>query len=107
MWLCLSGSFLSVVADRNDPHRLLVRARVKGHIETVFPNADVFTDRGADYFYRAFIARDLVASVLSEEVGRIEYDNFKSSVTSKALQAVYLQFWGILNALQTSLQRRK
>ena len=107
MWLCLSRSFISVVADRNNPDRLLVRARVAGHIEAVFPKAEVFTDARADYLYRAFIDREEVAQKLSEEVREIGYDNFKASVPDQALESAYLGMWRIMNKLQDSLREAK
>jgi hypothetical protein len=33
MWLFCEKGFVSIVVDRDDPDRLLVRARVKGDIE--------------------------------------------------------------------------
>jgi hypothetical protein len=41
MWLFTSNSFVSVVADRDDTQssRLLVRARIKGDIDQLFPDA--------------------------------------------------------------------
>lgn len=100
MWLALSRSFISVVADRGNPDRLLVRARVAGHIEAVFPEAEVFTDAGADYFYRAFIDREAVAQQISKEVQEIDYDNFKSSVADHGLHQAYLRVWGAMRNLQ-------
>ena len=43
MWLFTSKTFLSVVADKDQPDgpKLLVRSRVQGDIEEVFPDADV------------------------------------------------------------------
>jgi len=41
MWVVLNDAFLSVVADRDDPNRLLVRARFHNDIARVFPNAEV------------------------------------------------------------------
>lgn len=102
MWLCLSRSFISVVTDRGNPDRLLVRARVAGHIEAVFPKAEVFTDAGADYFYRAFIDRDEVAEQISKEVLAIDYDNFKASVPDQALEMAYIGVWRLMHKLQDS-----
>jgi len=101
MWLCLNSTFLSVVADRGNPNRLLVRARIAGHIEAVFPEAEVFTDSGADYFYRAFINREVVAQKISKEVQAIDYYNFKSSVADQALHDSYIGVWRIMHKLQT------
>ena len=100
MWLCTSDSFLSVVADRDNPDRLLVRARIAGHIEQIFPDAKVFTDNQADYLYRAFIHREVVAQVVAANIGKIDYDNFKDSVKDQDLHSAYSRFWGIMEALQ-------
>jgi len=105
MWLFTSGSFLSVVADRNSKRNLLVRARVKGHIDAVFPDAKVFTDENADYLYRAVIPRKLVAKVIAGTIGGIDYDNFKNSVGNTALHGSYLSVWGIMRNLQEKLLR--
>jgi hypothetical protein len=107
MWLALNRSFISVVADRGNPDRLLVRARVAGHIEAVFPKAEVFTDAEADYFYRAFIGREEVAQKVSEEVRGIDYDNFKSSVPDQALHDCYVGVWRTMHKLQDSLRNSK
>lgn len=48
MWICLKNSFLSVVADRENKERLLVRARRTGQIERVFPAAKVLANAGKD-----------------------------------------------------------
>lgn len=107
MWCCLNRSFISIVADRHDKKRLLVRARIAGHIEAVFPDAEVFTDVEADYFYRAYISRAEVGRVLAAEVRRIDYDNFKSSVANQALHDAYLGFWRIMHTLQDAIYTKK
>ena len=55
MWLFTSKSFLSVVADKENPKgdRLLVRSRIAGDIEELFPSADVMETPYADYRFRA------------------------------------------------------
>jgi len=100
MWLCTSNSFLSVVADRDNPNRLLVRARVAGHIEHVFPAAKVFTDSQADYLYRAFIQREVVAQAVAANISKIDYDNFKDSVQDRVLHNAYMNVWGVMEKIQ-------
>ena len=102
MWIVLNNSFLSIVKNRNNDDELLVRARVKGDIEKIFSNADVFTDDNADYKYRSYINRKIVASSISENLLNIDYDNFKNSVSkdeSDRAQA-YMNVWSSLNKLQ-------
>jgi len=100
MWLCTSTSFLSVVADLDDKDRLLVRARVKGHIESIFPCADVFTDEHADYYYRALLPRKTVADAMAQSVESIQYPNFKDSVSNPTLHDAYLKVWEATRRLQ-------
>ena len=100
MWICLNNAFLSVVQDRDDPETLLVRARVAGHIQQVFPEAKVFTDPKADYLYRAFIGRKAVAQAVAATVENIDYDNFKDSVDDDQLHVAYMKVWSTMEKLQ-------
>lgn len=80
MWIFTSQAFLSIVNDRNNPGRRLVRARCEGDIEAVFPDAEVFQDPGADYRYRAFLPAAVVETRLAEYVQAMDYTNFKNSI---------------------------
>ena len=102
MWIALNNSFLSIVQNRNDSSELLVRARVKGDIERVFPEAKTFEDLNADYRYRALIKRDLMAKAVASQVSEINYDNFKNSIPKDEYQrhGAYLNVWGNLRTLQ-------
>ncbi len=100
MWICQKDSFLSVVSDRDDRERLLVRARLPGHIEASFPKAVVFTSDTSDYKYRSLITRDQVASVIAKHLTEIGYDNFKSSVRDRVLHTAYMKVWQVMHALQ-------
>ena len=102
MWIVLNKSFLSIVKNRNNENQLLVRARVKGDIEKVFKDADVFEDERADYKYRSYINRENVASLIGNELLNIDYDNFKSSVSKDEVYRAraYMDVWSSLNKLQ-------
>ena len=102
MWIVLNNSFLSIVKNRNDENELLVRARVSGDIEKVFNNADVFEDANADYKYRSYLDKKVVANAISEELMNINYDNFKSSVSKddKMRSSAYMKVWSALNKMQ-------
>ena len=82
MWFFSNKSFLSIVADRNDPKNLLVRSRRADHIEALFPQAEVFQDVGSDYLFRCILPKKTVAKILAAEILKIDYDNFKNSVGS-------------------------
>lgn len=100
MWIMTNKSFLSVVANRDDKHTLLVRARLEGHIEAAFPTADVFTNEGSDYLFRAFIPRAEVAQVIAKQIEAINYDNFKNSVKNRPYHDALLKVWTVMYTLQ-------
>lgn len=102
MWIALNNSFLSIVQNRNNRSELLVRSRVKGDIERVFPETETFEDLAADYRYRALIERELVAKALASQVSKIDYDNFKNSISEDEYRRhdAYLKVWGNLKTLQ-------
>jgi hypothetical protein len=96
MWVFLSGSFLSIVEHNADPSLLLVRARIRYDIEQVFPGTQVVETPDADYRFRVVVLRSAVARVISEEVLRINYGNFKDSVREQARRDVYSGVWSVM-----------
>ena len=100
MWIFLNNAFLSIVEDRDDKNRLLVRARLPDDIPRVFPTAEVFEKDHADYRYRALIPREEVATAISEQVRKIDYDNFKNSVSEDDRHDAYLGVWNVMYDLQ-------
>lgn len=100
MWVCLSNCFLSIVQPDPSKDVLRVRARRKGDIERVFPDAKVERTPGRDYLYRAHIGRVIVKKAMMEEVGRIDYDNFKNSVSDNRLHDAYAATWSTMARLQ-------
>ena len=77
MWIIMNDAFLSVVQNIYDEDELLVRARVEGDIERVFPDAEVFADEGSDYKYRSYLNKREVAKVIEWSVLDIDYGNYK------------------------------
>ncbi|MBL81391.1 MAG: hypothetical protein CMM80_02410 [Rhodospirillaceae bacterium] len=102
MWIFLNNSFLSIVENRTNKKELLVRSRIKGDIENVFPDSNVFEMKNADYKYRCFIKKTDVSNKLKNIVENINYDNFKSSISSDQLKRhnSYLNVWNELRKLQ-------
>jgi hypothetical protein len=98
MWIFLNDAFLSIVEERDDYRLLRVRARIGEDIARVFPDAKV-RERGrldADYRYVALIDRDTVVKTIASEVSRIDYRNFKGSVSETARHDAYLRVWGVM-----------
>ena len=102
MWVFLNNAFLSIVADRNDPDRLLVRARFSNDIKAVFPEADVTETPDADYRFRAFLPRTFVSARLADAVNQIDYPNFKGSVHQNWRHDLYMKVWQIMFKAQKS-----
>ena len=102
MWLFTSKSFLSVVSDKENPKgdRLLVRSRIAGDIEEVFPSADVMETPYADYRFRAWLPRSEVTQALSRYVEDLDYTNFKNSVSDKDRIRPLMQVWSIMHEHQ-------
>ena len=102
MWVLLNNAFFSIVKNRNKKNELLVRARIKGDIEKVFPKANTFEDKDADYRHRAFIETNIVADKISNEVFKINYDNFKNSISKNDFNRTiaYSNVWKELYKLQ-------
>ena len=83
MWLFTTQGFYSVVADRDDPHRVLVRARARGDIEALrdqTPDLESIESAGSDYRWRAFVSREDWTKAVAELATAIDYDNFKNAV---------------------------
>jgi hypothetical protein len=100
MWIFTSTGFLSVVQKPDDKTTLTVRARAKGHIESVFPDAKVKASPGNDYAYRAKIDRATVAAVLSQQVMDLSYNNFKNSIKDDPYHNACSGTWGVMNRYQ-------
>ena len=96
MWIGLNDGWLSIVKNLYDEKTLLVRARSLKHLTNVFPECDYFKDSSADYPYRAFITREVVADVIANRLMEIEYPNFKNSVEDDKLHNVYNTLWNEL-----------
>ncbi len=94
MWLCLNDGFLSVVADKDDPTRLLVRARRKQDLLNVCgKDVEVLENAGSDYRWRTFADRKAFSVLVAARIDRIDYTNFKNSVAGHDLHDMYMDFW--------------
>ena len=80
MWIFTNKGFLSIVEDKDDPARLLVRARYEGDIERHFgEEAEVIELEFSDYRFRVFLPREEVRAVIDRELASLDYGNFKNS----------------------------
>lgn len=96
MWLFTRDGFFSAVCARQgdgkggqplDPDRLMVRTRIRGHLEALkarFPDllgrCEIMTYAGTDYAFRIFVGKSDWSTVLARLGEDIDYGNFKSEV---------------------------
>lgn len=100
MWLCTNTAFLSIVHKDCAADELLVRARRKGDIESIFPDATVEKTIGNDYLFRARIKRAVVGEAMLNMADSIKYSNFKNSVRDNKLHGAYNRIWHVMADLQ-------
>jgi hypothetical protein len=92
----LNDAFLSVVADKNDPNKLMIRARRKEDLRNIVgEQAQILETVTADYRWRTFLTRERFKELISQRIDRIDYTNFKNSVTDDERHEMYSDFWGI------------
>jgi hypothetical protein len=106
MWIYTKDGFYSVVEDRDNPGLLLVRARVEGDIERQWPQAMVERNAGTDYLYRARMPREAVALALDRLVSKIDYTNFKDSISDSRRSPWYMKVWTTMWDMQTFLREK-
>jgi hypothetical protein len=95
MWIQLNNAMFSIVEHHTFPDLLQVRARFKGDIEAVFgvSNGVVMETPESDYMYRIFVPREVVSSVIANEINNINYTNFKNSVEEDWRHDLYTKIW--------------
>ena len=103
MWIFTKDAFISVVADKDNPStgNLLVRARKKEHIETLFPCSQVFSIPGSDYAFRAWVSRDELKAVMDREVSELDYTNFKNAIKDREYHDAALDVWWAMFQMQS------
>jgi hypothetical protein len=107
MWICLNDAYLSIVKPREEKgDNLLVRARIKGDIERVFPDAVVTKLPNRDYDFRATVPAAEVARALVDRVFNLDYPNFKGSVAEHERHEAYYGIWRVMWNLQNKLRGR-
>jgi hypothetical protein len=111
MWIITTNGFLSIVQnlDSTGPDdALLVRGRVRADLERFADFVAHHGDRPAvvhtprsDYGYRLTTSREMFASYLTEQVGALNYPNFKDEVAAADPRRarIYARVWEVLRDL--------
>lgn len=106
MWVATTQGFYSVVAHRDDPECVIVRARTRDDIEALrrqIPDLKPFEDPSADYRHRAIVSKAEWVVALAELASEIDYDNFKNAVADRQGRErahTYAGVWTVLRQLQ-------
>jgi hypothetical protein len=96
MWLFTSKGMLSVVAHREIPNSLMIRARSSHHIAELFPNAEIIKTPDADYAFRVIVDRNSFALFMDNYIQNIGYDNFKNSISEQNYHSYCGRVWSIM-----------
>ncbi|EPX86444.1 hypothetical protein ruthe_01259 [Rubellimicrobium thermophilum DSM 16684] len=111
MWVFLNNAFLSIIRptarDAAPPGHLLVRGRLPGDIERIFPHATVTETPSRDYRFRTLLPQEEVAAALARAVEGIDYNNFKSSVKDSDRHDAYFDVWEAMASAQAVARRRE
>jgi hypothetical protein len=107
MWIVTNKSYLSVVESSKDNTKFIVRARVKGDIESFFSDleVDVIETENTDYRFRTFVDKEVFKSQILKEINNIDYSNFKDSVKDYERKTWYTKIWSIMYGVQQQLYR--
>jgi hypothetical protein len=123
MWIFTKHGFFSAVCARQgdgkpgrpvDPDRIMVRARVRGHLEALkkrlpelLGQVEIHESAETDYAYRLFVGKSAWVQVLAGLAEETDYDNFKSEVVrhqghAGAAYGLSLhKVWSVMHGLQT------
>lgn len=105
MWIFLKDGFFSVIEHPDSKKHVVIRARVKGDIEKVFPeNGGVEMTEDSDYRFRAPMTKDRFASHIAQQATLINYKNFKNSINDKERREYwYEEVWNTMANMQDHL----
>lgn len=102
MWIITNKAFLSAVQHNDDHDLLVVRARIAGDIEAIFPNKKVFVHPDRDYRFRTIMTKVEFAEAMAREALSIDYGNFKDSVKDKERKGYCSRIWAVMYEWQRS-----
>lgn len=93
MWVFTPDGLVSIVAHRDQPDALLVRARARAHLVSFLrtlsspQRSAIRRTPDADYPYRAVVKREAVAEALAKLALDLDYPNFKGEAYTRGAMA--------------------
>lgn len=108
MWIFTQAGLVSIVEDMNNKNRLVVRARERGTLETLMPEYIKLIQNtpSADYHFKVFLDRDVVANFVKIWTQEIDYTNFKGSIKDYEYHKILLSIWSIFRNYVVRKNRR-
>lgn len=100
MWIFTSNGFISVVAHKDKPGHLMVRARNADHLTAIFPRHKITTTPDGDYRFRCTVKRQAAAKAVARLLADVDYTNFKDSIEEAGYAHMALRCWSAANGYQ-------
>ena len=112
MWIFTSTGFVSAVQHRDEPDRLVVRARDRVSLAALIERtgAELNPWEGGDYAFRIVVDRPAFEAWLADAAASIDYPNFKDSALRArggAYEASLHGVWSEMMAFQRRELRRE
>jgi len=108
MWVASSSGFISVVQHLEKPDFLLVRARARKDLQSLFDDNRIFEIKEADYRYRIEVNKQEFAEIMVNQIKNINYPNFKSHISTLDDQrdklAHYHDIWYVMRRYGKELE---
>ena len=116
MWIFTTKGFFSVVENKDDRAKVVIRSRIKQDIENIVAEFErlglkttgVVETLDSDYRYRIFADHKDWNRVMSSLTDQITYTNFKNAVYAtdsytvrEKRHAAYLDIWSVMSSLQS------
>lgn len=100
MWIASTDGFISIVQHRELPDMLMVRARVRKDLLSLFKEEQIIETLDADYRFRVLVPKKEMAVLVAQKILDLDYPNFKSKVaripSQKDKLTVYHEIWGVM-----------
>jgi hypothetical protein len=103
MWIFTPKGFVSVVAHRNKPGYFMARARLRGHLDAVFPGTKAHETPSADYRFRTVISAEAFHEGMKKAIEDLDYDNFKNSIEDVDYHDMASDVWQACYRMQSEV----
>jgi hypothetical protein len=100
MWIFTTDGFISAVAHREQPGKVLVRARRSEHLRALFPDVEIECNPHADYRYRTVVERSYWLAKVLAHASMIDYCNFKGAIPDAEYHDACTAVWAEMHKLQ-------